>query len=37
MMKLSEKTKNFILYGIENKIERNEYNFFREVLFDKKI
>ena len=24
MMKLSEKTKNFILYGVENKIERKE-------------
>ena len=34
MMKLSEKTKNFILYGIENKIERKEiYKFDGAILF----
>lgn len=31
MMKLSEKTKNFILYGIENKIERKEIYKFENV------
>ena len=34
MMKLSEKTKNFILYGVENKIERKEiYKFDGAILF----
>lgn len=34
MMKLSEKTKNFILYGIEKKIERKEiYKFDGVILF----